>query len=69
MLEALRRLGVHTTLTILVGEDGKTESVAFSPPLDPQTETAIESALDGANWDPAYCGGGIPCAKKTTIAL
>ncbi len=69
VLQALQRLGVHTTLTILVGEDGKTESVAFSPPLDPEIESAIEGALADANWDPAYCGGGIPCAKKTTIAL
>lgn len=69
VLQALQRLGVHTTLTILVGEDGKTESVAFSPPLDPHIESTIEGALAGANWDPAYCGGGIPCAKKTTIAL
>jgi hypothetical protein len=69
VLQALRRLGVHTTLTIQVGEDGKTQSVAFSPALDAQTESVIESALAAANWDPAYCGGGIPCAKKTTIAL
>lgn len=69
VLQALHRLGVHTTLTIEVGEDGKTQSVAFSPALDPQTESVIESALAAANWDPAYCGGGIPCAKKTTIAL
>ena len=69
VLQALRGLGVHATLTILVGEDGKTKSVAFSPPLDPQVEAAIESALADANWDPAYCGGGIPCAKPAVIKI
>lgn len=69
VLQALRALDVHATLTIVVGEDGKTQSVAFAPPLDPQTESAIETALARANWDPAYCGGGIPCAKTTTIKL
>ncbi len=69
VLQTLRLLGVHTTLTVLVGEDGKTKSVTFSPPLDPQIENEIEGALADANWDPAYCGGGIPCAKSTIIKI
>ena len=52
-----------------VGEDGRTEEVAFDPPIDPQTESRIRSLLADANWDPAVCGGGVACEAHATIKL
>lgn len=69
VLSALTELNVAVTLTIVVGDDGRTKSVAFSPALDPQIESQIRDLLANANWDPAYCGGGIPCEKSATIKL
>src|ERR1700728_810340 len=34
-------LGVHVTLIVTVGDDGRTTNVVFQPPLDPQTENRI----------------------------
>jgi hypothetical protein len=62
-------LGVHVTLVVTVGEDGKTEQVVFDPPLDPRLEKQIESLLADAAWDPAVCGGGISCEGRATIRL
>ena len=62
---------VHTavTLTIVVGDDGKTKSVAFSPPLDAATQHTVESLLAEANWDAAVCGGGVSCEGTAVIRL
>lgn len=65
----LDALGVHVTLLVTVGEDGKTKSVAFQPVLDAQTQTRIQSLLADASWDPAVCGGGISCEGRATIRL
>jgi hypothetical protein len=65
----LQALGVHVTLIVTVGDDGKTKNVAFHPPLDPQLEAQMRALLVAANWDPAYCGGGIPCQKDANITL
>jgi hypothetical protein len=62
-------LGVHVTLVIDVGDDGRTENVVFSPPLDPQVETRIRALLADATWDPAVCGGGVSCEGSATIKL
>ena len=68
-LGQLQALGLHVTLTVTVGDDGKTKSVNFHPPLDPQLEAQVRALLATANWDPAYCGGGVPCQKDTNITL
>jgi hypothetical protein len=68
-LKQLQALGVHVTLIVTVGDDGKTKYVAFHPPLDPQVEAQMRALLVAANWDPAYCGGGIPCQKDANITL
>jgi hypothetical protein len=68
-LKQLQALGVHVTLVVTVGDDGKTKRVDFHPPLDPQIEAQVRALLVAANWDPAYCGGGIPCQKDTNITL
>jgi hypothetical protein len=65
----LDALGAHVMLTVTVGEDGRTEEVVFTPPLDPQTETRIRSLLADASWDPAVCGGGVACQAQATIKL
>jgi hypothetical protein len=65
----LAALGVHVTLLVTVDEDGKTEAVAFEPPLDAQVQKQIESLLSDASWDPAVCGGGIACEGHATIKL
>ena len=67
--KSLAGLGVHVTLVVVVGEDGRTQSVAFDPPVDPQLETKIRSLLADANWDPAVCGGGVACEGRATISL
>lgn len=65
----LAALGVHVTLVVTVGENGRTKTVAFQPDVDSQTETRIESLLADASWDPAVCGGGISCEGRATIRL
>jgi hypothetical protein len=62
-------MGAHVTLTVTVGEDGRTENVAFDPPIDPQLEARIRSLLADATWDPAVCGGGVACEASATIKL
>jgi hypothetical protein len=65
----LDALGVHVTLVVTVGEDGKTKSVAFEPAIDASLQTRIESLLADAAWDPAICGGGVSCEGRATIKL
>jgi hypothetical protein len=64
-----QRFGVHVTLVVTVDEDGHTKTVDFQPPLDAQTEHAIEALLANANWDAAVCGGGVTCQGVATIKL
>ena len=59
----------HVTLVVVVGEDGRTKSVHFSPPLDASTEDAMRALLADAAWDPAVCGGGVSCEGTATIRL
>jgi hypothetical protein len=65
----LDALGVHVTLLVTVGDDGRTQSIVFQPPIDPQAENRIRSLLADANWDPAVCGGGVSCVGQATIKL
>jgi hypothetical protein len=65
----LAALGVHVTLLVTVGEDGRTKRVVFQPPVDPKIEKQIENLLADASWDPAVCGGGISCQADATIHL
>jgi len=62
-------LGVHVTLIVTVGDDGRTTNILFAPPLDPQNENRIRSLLADASWDPAVCGGGVSCEAQATIKL
>src|SRR5579862_3718322 len=52
ILKQLAALGVHVTIVVTVGEDGKTKNIAFQPPVDPQIQSRIESLLADASWDP-----------------
>ena len=65
----LDTLGAHVTVLVMVGEDGRTESVFFDPPIDPQIESRIRTLLADASWDPAVCGGGVACEGRATIKL
>ncbi|MDQ2991906.1 MAG: hypothetical protein M3R30_03665 [Candidatus Eremiobacteraeota bacterium] len=65
----LEALNVHVTIVVIVGDDGRTKSVRFDPPIDKALEGQIQDLLASANWDPAYCGGGIPCEATATIRL
>lgn len=65
----LGALGVHVTLVVTVGDNGKTKNVEFEPAVDSQTQSRIEALLADANWDPAVCGGGISCEGRATIRL
>ncbi len=65
----LAALGVHVTLTVTIGDDGVTKDVVFQPDVDPAIESQIRQLLADANWDPAVCGGGIPCAGTAIIRL
>lgn len=67
--QRLAALGVHVTLLVTVGDNGKTKSVEFVPTVDAQLQTRIEALLADANWDPAVCGGGIACEGRATIRL
>jgi hypothetical protein len=69
VLKQLSGLGTHVTLTVTVGEDGRTEEIAFQPPVDAQLENRIRSLLADATWDPAVCGGGVACQAQATIKL
>jgi hypothetical protein len=69
VLKQLDALGIHVTLFVTVGEDGRTQTIVFQPPLDPQIESRIRSLLADANWDPAVCGGGVSCEGRATIKL
>lgn len=64
-----QKVGVHVTLVVLVGEDGKTQHVSFDPPIDAATERSIEAILADATWDAAVCGGGVSCSGTATIKL
>lgn len=64
-----RFASVHVTLIVTVGDDGRTKNVEFHPPLEPRVQAEISALLAAANWDAAVCGGGIPCAGRTTITL
>lgn len=66
---ALAKLGVHVTLIVTVGDDGRTRTVAFHPPIDASTEAKIRAMLADANWDPSVCGAGLPCEGQATITL
>jgi hypothetical protein len=65
----LEALNVHVTIVVVVGDNGRTKSVSFDPPLDKALEGQIQTLLASANWDPAYCGGGLPCEAAATIKL
>lgn len=67
--KALAALSVHVTLIVTVGDDGKTKSVVFQPPLDASLQNKIQSMLADASWDPAVCGGGVPCEGRAVIKL
>lgn len=64
-----KRVSVHVTLLVTVGENGRTERVVFQPPIDAQTEAAIQALLADATWDAAVCGGGVSCEGTATIKL
>jgi hypothetical protein len=64
-----KRVNVHVTLLVTVGEDGHTKHIAFQPPLDAQLEREVESILAEASWDAAVCGGGVTCEGVATIKL
>ena len=67
--KSLAALGIHTTLTVDVDENGKTKNVTFSPPVDANIENQIRTLLASAHWDPAFCGAGVACAAQATIKL
>ncbi|HUA09268.1 MAG TPA: hypothetical protein VMA98_08345 [Candidatus Acidoferrales bacterium] len=67
--KALLALGVHVTLTVTVDANGRTQNVAFAPPLDDSVERQIRSLLAAASWDPAVCGGGMSCEGQAVIRL
>lgn len=69
VLHQLAALNVHVTLTIVVDENGRTQSVQFDPPLDRNLENQMRAMLAEASWDPAVCGGGVACEGRTTIRL
>lgn len=64
-----KRFPVHVTLIVTVDEEGHTKRVVFQPPIDAQTEQAIQALLADANWDAAVCGGGVSCEGTATIKL
>ena len=65
----LKALGLNVTLTVRVDSNGKVLTLAFSPPVDPQTRARVVAMLAKASWDPAVCGGGLPCAGEATIRI
>lgn len=69
VLKALDALGVHVTLTVTVGGNGRTLAVAFAPQLTAAIEAQIRALLASASWDPAVCGAGMTCQAQATIRL
>jgi hypothetical protein len=69
VLKQLAALGIHSTLTITVDEDGKTKTVAFDPSIDDAAKSRVQALLADASWDPAVCGGGIACEGTATIKI
>jgi hypothetical protein len=65
----IEALGVRVTIEIRVTDDGRTKDVVFQTPVPHDVESQIEALLADATWDPAYCGGGIPCAGAVTLKL
>ena len=65
----IEALGVRATIQIRVTDDGRTKDVVFQTPVSRDVESQIETLLADATWDPAYCGGGIPCAGAVTLKL
>jgi hypothetical protein len=65
----LQRFNVHVTLLVTVDEDGHTKKIEFHPPLNDQTQKAIQTMLAAASWDAAVCGGGVSCEGVATIKL
>lgn len=65
----LAELSIHVTLIVTVGDDGRTKTVVFQPPLDSQLQSKIQAMLADASWDPAVCGGGVPCEGRAIIKL
>lgn len=66
---SLQQLNVHVTLLVTVDEDGRTKKIEYHPPLDAQTQRAIQSLLANAAWDAGVCGGGVSCESVATIKL
>jgi len=64
-----QRFNVHVTLLVTVDEDGHTKKIEFHPPLDDQTQKAIQTMLASATWDAAVCGGGVSCEGVAEIKL
>ncbi|MGB8964510.1 MAG: hypothetical protein WCB99_02605 [Candidatus Cybelea sp.] len=69
VLKQLNALAVHVTLVVTVGDDGRTQTITFQPPVDAELENHIRSLLADASWDPAVCGGGVACEGHATIRL
>ena len=65
----LRALGLHATMTVRVDGNGRVLALSFAPPVDAASRTRVFALLAVASWDPAVCGGGIPCTGETTIRL
>ncbi len=65
----IEALGVRVTIQITVTDEGRTKDVVFQTPVARDVQTQIENLLADATWDPAYCGGGIPCAGAVTLKL
>lgn len=68
-LRQLVALGVHVKLIVDVSDAGHTLAISFIPPLDAATQLRITTLLETADWDPSFCGAGIPCAGRATIVL
>lgn len=66
---ALKALGLHVTLLVLVDANGHTKKVTFRPALDPASQQRVRRMLAEASWDPAICGGGVGCEATATIRL
>ncbi len=65
----LRALGLHATMTVRVDGNGRVLALTFAPPVDAASRTRVLALLADASWDPAVCGGGLPCTGETTIRL
>lgn len=65
----LRALDLHATMTVRVDGNGRVLALTFAPPVDAASRTRVLALLADASWDPAVCGGGLPCTGETTIRL